>query len=221
MVEHCRAALHDQGWTPPYRLLALSLGGMVAAAWCRKYPQEIAGAVLINTSFAPLNPVWQRLRPAAGLRLIKILMQRDAQAAEQHILHLTSGRPHAHQQALARGIQLRQKRPVSRLNALRQLLAAARYRATRQRPAPPTLLLASERDQLVDPRCSRAIASLWKADCIVHPHAGHDLPLDDGDWVATQVAAWLNRLTHRGAESPTAAHAAGTAAARNRPGAAW
>ena len=39
------------------------------------------------------------------------------------------------------------------------LMAAARYRAPRQAPVVPLLLLSSEHDQLVDSRCSQAIAS--------------------------------------------------------------
>jgi len=27
----------------------------------------------------------------------------------------------------------------------------------------------------------------WGADFALHPNAGHDLPLDDGDWVARDV----------------------------------
>jgi len=26
---------------------------------------------------------------------------------------------------------------------------------------------------------------------VIHPEAGHDLPLDDGAWVAGQIRAWL------------------------------
>lgn len=219
MVEHCRADLQTRGMAPPYHLLTLSLGGMAAAAWCAGYPHEIAAAVLINTSFSPINPVWQRLRPAALAGFVRLLLRRDAQAIEHDVLALTSSRPRQHQPILAQWVRLRQMHPVSRANAVRQLLAAARFAAMRTKPAPPMLLLASRADAIVDPRCTRAIAHAWRADCAWHPDAGHDLPLDDGDWVAAQVAGWIKVQANRGAGIPTAAHAQDTAAARNRPGA--
>jgi pimeloyl-ACP methyl ester carboxylesterase len=37
---------------------------MVAVAWAERYPQELQRMVLINTSLAPHNPFYQRLRPA-------------------------------------------------------------------------------------------------------------------------------------------------------------
>jgi pimeloyl-ACP methyl ester carboxylesterase len=51
----------------------------------------------------------------------------------------------------------------------------------------PLLLLASRGDALVDPRCSLAIAQRWACEIAMHPWAGHDLPLDDADWVVQQV----------------------------------
>jgi predicted alpha/beta hydrolase family esterase len=83
--------------------------------------------------------------------------------------------------------------PVSRANAVRQLIAAARYRAPREKPPPPLLILASAADSLVDPSCSRQLAVCWKCEVLEHPTAGHDLPLDDGPWVASKVHQWLKR----------------------------
>jgi predicted alpha/beta hydrolase family esterase len=52
-------------------------------------------------------------------------------------------------------------------------------------------VLVSAADGLVDPRCSQRLAQAWGAPMRKHPTAGHDLPLDDGAWVAREVAAWL------------------------------
>ena len=62
MVECCREHLLARGLKPPYRLLALSLGGMVAVEWASRYPHEIASCVLINTSMRPYSPFYRRLR---------------------------------------------------------------------------------------------------------------------------------------------------------------
>lgn len=73
--------------------------------------------------------------------------------------------------------------------AVRQLHAAVRYRI-QSPPRVPILLLASRHDRLVDVRCSHSIARAWRCDLHEHPSAGHDLPLDDPDWVVEHVATW-------------------------------
>ena len=92
---------------------------------------------------------------------------------------------------LQRWLGYQREFPVTRANALRQLWAAARFRAPAARPAVPLLVLCSAGDQLVDHRCSLRLAEAWRAEQRVHADAGHDLPLDDGAWVAAQVADWL------------------------------
>ena len=59
------------------------------------------------------------------------------------------------------------------------------------RPAMPVLVMAGALDRLVDHRCSQRLARAWQADCLIHRDAGHDLPLDEGQWVAQSVARWL------------------------------
>nr|MDP2192721.1 alpha/beta hydrolase [Rhodoferax sp.] len=133
LVAHCRAQLALRSIEPPYGLLAMSLGAMVAVAWADAYPQEVAANVLINTSTRPFSPFYQRLRPTNYGALLKLAM-----------------------------------------------LGAA-----------PTLVLASEQDHLVSVECSRALARHWQCPLPVHAGAGHDLPLDNGYWVAAQVQEWL------------------------------
>ena len=191
MVAHCRAALQERQHTGPVHLLALSLGAMVAAEWAQRYPQEVAALVLVNTSLRRFNPFYQRLRPQHyGLLLRLVLGRATPEDWERSILRITSNGPHA-DEVLAPWLALRQQHPVARANALRQLLAAARYRAPAQAPQPPTLLLASPHDQLVSVACSRSLAKHWGCALREHPWAGHDLPLDDGTWVVQQVRDWL------------------------------
>lgn len=192
MVEAARRQLADQGVAPPYHLLALSLGAMVALDWAVRRPQELAGCVLLNTSLARLSPFYRRLRPANYAALAGLLAGRGGDAVrESTILRLTSARPEAHAAVAAEWAAIREARPVTPGNALRQLLAALRYRAPHQAPPVPTLVLAGAGDRLVDPRCSQALAGAWGWPIALHRWAGHDLALDDGPWVAEQVARWL------------------------------
>jgi hypothetical protein len=88
-------------------------------------------------------------------------------------------------------VSYRQQCPVSRANALRQLIAAARYRAPTHEPATGILLLGSTHDALVNSLCSKALAEAWQVPLALHPTAGHDLPLDDPQWVAREIGEWV------------------------------
>lgn len=194
MVADCRAQLALRPVAPPYRLLAMSLGAMVAVAWAQSHPEEVAGQVLINTSMRRFSPFYQRLRPANYWPLLRLVLQgAGPQQWERAILHMTSRG--GHEAVLPSWLALRRTHPVARLNALRQLLAAARYAAPAELPRTPTLLLASAQDQLVSVQCTLALARQWGWEHRIHPEAGHDLPLDDGSWVARQVREWF--LTSR------------------------
>jgi len=192
MVSDARTQLRQLGYVPPYRLLALSLGAMVAVAWCERYPQELEKLVLINTSLSPYNPFYLRLRPKNYFALMLLLYGSIAQR-ERLILRLTSRRSHTEnlQAILLQWIAYAEEYPVSRANILRQLRAAFSYRARQSVPATPVLLLAGQKDQLVNVRCSLTLAQHWHCAIRLHPDAGHDLPLDDSVWVIEQVKKWL------------------------------
>lgn len=193
MVEYLRGWLDQQQVQQPVRILALSLGAMVAVAWAERYPQELASLVLINTSLAPHNRFYQRLRPANYPRLLASMLAGPVSAKENCILQLTSRNPVlSRQQLLDSWVRYAAEAPVSRSNALRQLLAALSYRAPAQFPAVPALLLNGAADQLVNPCCSEQLAARWQLPLACHPEAGHDLPLDAPDWVIAQVLQWLD-----------------------------
>jgi pimeloyl-ACP methyl ester carboxylesterase len=194
MVEDIRNQLRQLGIAPPYRVLALSLGAMVAVEWAMQYPAELEKVVLINTSLAPFNPFYQRLRPRNYPVLLRTLLTGSLELREALILRLTSthyGGEHA-AAILAQWISYASQCPVTRTNILRQLLAAVRYRAAPDKPAPDLLLLAGQRDALVNVQCSKTLAQRWHCPLRLHPGAGHDLPLDDPAWVIQQITDWLD-----------------------------
>ena len=190
MAASVRDQLRQLGRPPPYHVVAMSLGAMVTVAWAEAHPDELAGAVLVNTSLRPFSRFHERLRPAAWPLLLRLALGQPGPAAvEAGILQLTTRSP-AVATVLPQWIAWRQSHPVSRGNALRQLRAAIRYRAPQMPPRVPMLLLNGAADGLVSPRCSARLAQAWGLPLRVHPEAGHDLPLDDGAWVAAQVADW-------------------------------
>jgi pimeloyl-ACP methyl ester carboxylesterase len=199
MVDACRADLAGRGLMPPYHLLGLSLGGMVASAWCAQHPEELVACVLVNTSLRPYSGPLQRLRPSALPTLLRLLLPMEPRRAEALVLRVTSARPQHHADVLDIWATIRRERPVSTLDALRQLIAAGRYRHDTKALRVPTLVVCSAADALVDPACSRQLAARCQLPLVVHPDAGHDLPLDDGPWLADQIArqlaCWRGRST--------------------------
>jgi pimeloyl-ACP methyl ester carboxylesterase len=191
MSEACRRQLQERGLAPPYNLLALSLGAMVACDWATRYPHEIGKAVLINTSLRPFSPFYQRLRPRNYAALLKLAAGRlDAAQRERLILKLTSNR-HPPAQLLSEWMRYLHEHPVTQPNALRQLSAAIRYRAPETAPAAEVLILAGQGDRLVNPRCSATLARQWQAPLRSHGSAGHDLTLDEPEWVVQQIRQWM------------------------------
>lgn len=189
MVEDCRRALRDHGISEPVKLLAMSLGAMVAIEWASRYPHEIRRGVLINTSLRGICPFYQRLRPHNYWRLLRMALNTSDAFWEQSVLAMTSRRDDP--QLVRRWAEFRALHPAGKANALRQLLAAARFSAPADCPPTDLLLLASTYDRLVNVACSRAIAERWRIPVVEHPSAGHDLPLDEGPWVVDQVRHWL------------------------------
>jgi pimeloyl-ACP methyl ester carboxylesterase len=195
MVDACRAQVRvaigpDAG---PVHVLSISMGGMLATAWAHQHPQELASLCLMASSMRPFSPLWQRLRPVHWLRILGLLARGASdQEWELAILQMTTHSPQA-ALALPHWLDISRRRPVCKTNALRQLLAAARFRAPLQAPAVPTLILCGAQDALVDPRCSQAIARAWGCAWHMHPDAGHDLPLDAPQWVIdTLIASAIN-----------------------------
>ena len=191
MVAACRQSLVDAGHEPPYVLMGLSLGAMVATAWTHSQPDELEGVVLINGSSRALSPWHRRLRWQSIPSVLRIFATRDAAARERLVLRLTARHPPLrYADLVADWAAWWREHPVEPRNALRQWLAAARFTGRSTRPPMPVLVLASEGDALVDPRCSKQLAKAWRAELRVHPTAGHDLPLDAPDWVVEQTARW-------------------------------
>jgi len=192
MVDAVRAELRARSESGPFVVLALSLGGMVAMEWAARFPGELGGCILVNSSAAGLSPFWQRLRPGAWLQLGPWLRPRAAVLdKERAVYRVTSNLP-LHDAVVDDWVAIARDRPVAPRNVARQLFAAARYRAPRRLPV-PALVLVSAQDRLVSPRASEAIARAWNLPLRMHPSAGHDLPLDDPDWVVQQAVAWVGR----------------------------
>lgn len=174
----------------PYNLIALSMGGMVALDWAQHVTEgEIQNLVLINTSSGFSLP-WRRMRPGAWPRIVRLLTRRELFDREVDILRLTSNRP-VDLDAMKHWYSIQRQRPVSYANAYAQMKAAMAYKPLPQRPLPNALVLASKGDRIVHWSCSKVFEQRWQWTLKVHSSAGHDLPMDDPEWVIQQIKNWL------------------------------
>lgn len=173
----------------PFGLIGLSMGGMVALDWAQNHPQGVAGLVLINTSTG-FSPPWRRMRTAALVSAPGLVFS-PADRRESAILGLTSRQGATDPETLRAWVRIQQQRPVRRAAMLAQLLAAAAYRPHSGAPPVPGMLLASQGDRIVHWRCSHTLSRRWDWPLWLHPEAGHDLPLDDPDWLLERLADLL------------------------------
>ena len=172
-------------------LMSISLGAMVATEWSRKFPEEIEGVILINTSDRGTASFFHRMRLRNVRHFLQILKNPENNlASEKQILEMTTSMPGMEQWADI----FSKLTPTSRSNFIRQLAAAARYRFPDHKPKTEVLILCGAKDKLVNPICSERIAKMWTLTAHCHPQGGHDLPLEAGAWVLDQTKAWLREM---------------------------
>ncbi len=90
VASELHAQLHATGHAPPFVLVGHSLGGQYAYAYARRYPDDVAGLVLVDATPLGHWAAMQREMPAAArlLRLVKKVtfsgtMKREFDAQEQ------------------------------------------------------------------------------------------------------------------------------------------
>ena len=174
-------------------LFAMSMGAMVAMQYAELHPEQVKSLLLINSSAAGLTPFYQRLNWRSYPKVLHAMFA-SVQKREQLILQLTANNPQVWQHALPQWQRYAQELPVTRANVVRQLFAASRF----QLPCPPqcpVLLLASQADRLVNWQASARIAEHWQVELVLHETAGHDLALDDPDWLLQQASVFYQQRT--------------------------
>jgi pimeloyl-ACP methyl ester carboxylesterase len=167
-------------------LFSISMGGMIATRWAEMFPDEVSHLVLVNSSFSSLSPFYQRLRPSHYPSIVENFLISNPQKMEEFIMSVTSNDETKWKPFLEKIITFQKNHPVSLANFVRQLKLSGQTEF-KQKPTAEILILNSLKDRLVSHKCSEAIAKNWKASIETHPTAGHDLPLDDANWVLNKI----------------------------------
>lgn len=188
-VEFLRQKINGPG---PLVLIGISMGGMIALRWAELYPHEVHKVFVINTSASNLSTKKERFNLAEWRVLLKILFTSSLDQKEKLILNLTTNKLNqsAKERLVKLFVDVQKKHPVSSLSAINQLWAASRFKIDS-----PTksfvVVIAAKGDRLVNASCSHHLSLALKAPLEVHPDAGHDLPLDDPEWLLSVFAKFL------------------------------
>ena len=192
ITEALRKTAFEQGLLEkPATILAQSLGAMVTWEWLHRFPGDLNGAVLINTSFKGLNPFYERLRWQIYPKFIALLFEKDSYKRELGIVKLICNSESLYEETARKWAEVQRIRPMTLNNTLNQLMAAAAYQPVMRKPKQPVLLLNSDGDRLVASSCSRSIQTKFGLMLKTHGWAGHDITLDDGLWVIEQIKEWI------------------------------
>ena len=174
-----------------FTVVAISMGAMVACEWMQLYPNDFSQAFFINTSSANHSKAMSRF-------LVKNLTQHPqlftAENREANILEITSNFPDRGAQFLSQFTDYGKTHPIRFKNILAQMKAASSYGFPPKSPGKITLIT-SQKDRLVSSDCTYSIAKDWGIEPLVHPTAGHDLPLDDPQWLALNIQKYTNPQT--------------------------
>jgi len=180
-VAHLRNVCAERKLPPPYVLVGISMGGMAAIDWLAHFPEEISHVHAINTSIGGISYWYERLRFGSMLKLLTAA--HTLRSRENMVAELTLSPDVACDEIVKTWLDIANRRPVSRANMLRQMWSAARFSVRKPVHTERLGLYVSDGDRLVSPKCSRDIAWLWNVEIVAHPAAGHDVPLDDGQWL--------------------------------------
>lgn len=180
------------------KVLAVSLGAMVALNWAAQ-DTRIKQLVLINSS-SRLSVFTKRLKWIPVLSMFSTFMfKASAEERERKVLAMVSNNARAANSVMPLWAEVARRRPVSLMQILRQMILGA----LSSLPKPNQIancslqVFASSKDRLVSADYSRKLADYYRCSLVTHPEAGHDLSLDDPDWLLgqLQVSAFDNAIS--------------------------
>lgn len=172
----------------PVCLVAISLGGMIAVDWLKRYPSDFQYAFIINSSLRGLSPVYRRLQPKAWLKVLRAVFTADAFKREKIVYSLVCNYAEKEKELVDEWAETAMLRPLKRKTFFRQLLAASKFHSPDFiNTDTKVTVLTSACDRMVDCHCSFRIAQRYEWPVHVHLHAGHDLTSDQPEWVLGKI----------------------------------
>ena len=184
----------SQGSKHPKVIVAVSMGGMVAIEMLQKNSKQFIKAFVMNTSFSNLSPIYHRLQINGFKQFFKIAKTKSILEKELEVIKMVSRSPDKWEQVSKEWAMVAEKRPMATKNFFRQLVAAARYRIAEKPPQASIVVLGAKGDQMVHWSCSVKLAEYWNLVSYIHPSAGHDICIDDPNWVIEKINQELQTM---------------------------
>ncbi|HIF9483113.1 alpha/beta fold hydrolase [Photobacterium damselae] len=160
-------------------ILAVSMGGMIGLKWAELYPDEVESLICVNTSAKGFSPFYQRLLPRNYYKIFKALISMPYER-EKIIYEMVSNRL-INLFIINKWADYSEKYPMTIRNFFRQLLAANNFVITQ--PQCDLHFIASLNDRLVSVKATTAIAKAWNIPPIINDNDGHDIALDNPEWL--------------------------------------
>lgn len=190
-VKDIKQQIQDLNITRPYNILALSLGGMICLQYLHE-SDDIAKAIIVNTSHGQLSPFWHRLKikPMSALILSQFF---PAIVLERCIYYFTVNHKNAYKRdhTVSQWQYLAKINPIRFTNIIRQIKLSRTFNTQLKIEPHRVLLIGSSKDQLVSIQCSLRIAKTFNIPLIQHSSAGHDLAIDDAKWLIEKINAFF------------------------------
>jgi pimeloyl-ACP methyl ester carboxylesterase len=165
---------------------------MMALQWADLFPNELASIILINTSDGRLSSPHERLNLKNYRKILKALRHmRDPISFELNLIEMIAQNL-KNKEEVAKTFA--KATPTTLANLTRQLMAASTFRLPKKRPDVPALILAGREDAFVNPVCTKRIAKEFDLPVEWHPTAGHDIPLENPDWVNEKIFRFIDGL---------------------------
>src|SRR5690606_9448607 len=125
-------------------------------------------------------------------QILKSAFETDALIRETQILRMTSNRQSQIEKYAVPFSEFSNQYKVFAKNLFRQLVLAGEIRIE-PNPFKNVLVVYSEKDRFVSSKCSKVIANEFKYMSASHPTAGHDLPLDEPQWLLETIDNFFQR----------------------------
>ncbi len=193
-MAQCAADLHallEQLTTGPVVLIGHSMGGYVALAYARQFPEMLRGLVLVSTKAGQ-----DTAEAAAGRRLMaEKVKTKGVQVVVEAMAPkmLAAGNQDPRMVAAVLGF-MAPSRPAGVIGALLGMAERPDAASLLPQIAVPTLIITGADDTLIPPAESETLAQAIRgAELKVIPRAGHLVTFEQPDEFNHVLTEWLNR----------------------------
>lgn len=184
-------ALLQQLATGPVVLVGHSMGGYVALAFARQFPELLRGLVLVGTKAGPDAPEAAAGRRAMAEKVETEGVQVVVQAMAPKML--AGGNHDAQMMEHVRAFMASSK-PMGVVGALLGMAGRPDATALLAQIVVPTLVITGADDMLVPPAESEKLAEAIRgAQLVVVAHAGHLVAFEQPDQFNRALEVWLNQ----------------------------